>query len=179
MPQGPPIGNAEAVVIAPYDPFWPRAFALERTRIEAELGDAVTAVEHVGSTAVPGLGAKPIIDIMIGVSAIQHGERCIEPLMRLGYDYRGEAGIPGRLYFRKLADGSRTHHIHLVEQGCDFWERHLLFRDHLRRHRHDARRYEILKRRLAARFGEDRIGYTEGKTAFIDAALARARSGAG
>ena len=166
----------DAVEIAEYDHAWPGAYERERAAILAALGDLVFAIEHVGSTSVPGLAAKPIVDIMIGLRTMANGERCVEPLERLGYEYKGEAGIPGRLYFRKLIDGLRTHHIHLVEHGCDFWKRHLLFRDYLRRHPQEVRQYQELKARLAAQYGDDRIGYTEAKTEFIESALTKARA---
>jgi GrpB-like predicted nucleotidyltransferase (UPF0157 family) len=171
--------DLEPVEIAEYDPAWPAQYERESDLIARALGDLVVAIEHVGSTAVPGLGAKPIIDIMVGVRTLAEGERCIRPLERLGYEYRGEAGIPGRLYFRKLTDGLRTHHIHMVEIGSDFWQRHLLFRDYLREHRQEAQDYYELKVRLAERFGTDRLGYNEAKSAFIESALAEARAAAG
>lgn len=169
----------DAIEIAGYDPAWPGAYERERVAILGALGDLVFAIEHVGSTSVPGLGAKPIIDIMIGVRDLADHARCVAPLQSLGYEHKGEFGIPGRLYFRKLIDGLRTHHIHLVEHGCDFWERHLLFRDYLRRHPQEVRQYQEMKARLAAQYGEDRIGYTEAKTEFIESALAKARAALG
>jgi GrpB-like predicted nucleotidyltransferase (UPF0157 family) len=172
------LGNDDAVEIAAYDSAWPAAYERERALITGALGDLVAAIEHIGSTAVPGLGAKAILDIMVGVRTLAEGDRCIRPLERLGYEYRGEAGVPERLYFRKLTDGLRTHHIHMVELGSDFWQRHLLFRDYLREHPDEARDYYELKVRLAERFGTDRLGYNEAKAAFIESALARARAAA-
>jgi GrpB-like predicted nucleotidyltransferase (UPF0157 family) len=172
------LGNDDAVEIAAYDSAWPAAYERERALIAGALGDMVAAIEHIGSTAVPGLGAKAILDIMVGVRTLAEGDRCIRPLERLGYEYRGEAGVPERLYFRKLTDGLRTHHIHMVELGSDFWQRHLLFRDYLREHPDEARDYYELKVRLAERFGTDRLGYNEAKAAFIESALARARAAA-
>lgn len=166
----------DAVEIAEYDPAWPGAYERERAAILAALGDLVLAIEHVGSTAVPGLGAKPIIDIMVGLRRLADGEKCVGQLEALGFEHRGDGGIPGRLYFRKkLADGLRTHHIHMVEQGSDFWDRHILFRDYLREHPQEAKEYYRLKVRLAAQFGDDRLGYTEAKTEFIESAVAKAR----
>lgn len=170
--------DAEPVEVAEYDPAWPVAFERERALIADALGDLALAIEHVGSTAVAGLGAKPIIDIMIAVSNLAEGEHCVGPLERLGYEYRGEAGIPGRLFFRKFTEGLRTHHLYVVEQGSDYWELHLLFRDYLREHPEEARDYYDLKVRLAERFGADRLGYNEAKTEFIESALARARAAA-
>ncbi|MEE8386433.1 MAG: GrpB family protein [Dehalococcoidia bacterium] len=166
----------EAVEISGYDPAWPAAYERERDLIAGALDDLVVAIEHMGSTAVPGLGAKPIIDIMVGVRSLADGERCVRPLEGLGYEYKGEFGIPGRLYFRRLSAGRRSRQIHMVKVRSDFWKRHLLFRDYLREHPEQARDYYELKVRLAAEFGTDREGYTEAKTAFIESALARARA---
>ncbi len=172
------LGNDDAVEMAAYDSAWPAAFQRERALIAVALGDLALAIEHVGSTAVPGLGAKPIIDITVGLRRQTDGEECVRPLEELGYEYRGEAGIPGRLYFRKLTDGLRTHHIHMVELESDFWQRQLLFRDYLREHPQEARAYYELKVRLAAQYGADRDGYTEAKTEFIESALRKAREAA-
>ncbi len=170
--------RAEPVGIAEYDPAWPALFEREWGLIAGVLGDLADAIEHIGSTAVPGLGAKPIIDILIAVRTLAEGERCIRPLEPLGHEYKGEMGIPGRLYFRKLTQGRRSSQLHMVEHGCDFWERHILFRDYLRRQPREAQAYYELKVRLAERFGTDRLGYNEAKTEFIEAALARERAAA-
>ena len=162
------------MLVVEYDPQWPRRYEEERSRIAAALGGLMTGIEHVGSTAVPGLGGKPVIDIMIGVARFEDGERCVAPLEGLGYEYRGEAGIPGRLFFRK--GQPRTHHVHLVEQGGDFWEDVLLFRDFLRAHRETAAEYYNLKKELAAKFRTDREVYADAKTPFIQAVLDRARA---
>jgi GrpB-like predicted nucleotidyltransferase (UPF0157 family) len=170
------VGAAEPVEVVENDPAWPAAFERERGLIADALGDLMLGIEHVGSTAVPGLGAKPVIDIMIGVRALADGEKCVRPLEGLGYEYRGEAGIPGRLYFRRFTEGRRSHQIHMVPHGGDFWERHLLFRDYLRGRPEEAEEYYRLKLRLAAQFRDDRLGYNEAKTEFIESALAGARA---
>lgn len=120
---------------------------------------------------MPGLAAKPIIDIVIGVRDLSDGERSVGPLVGLGYEYLGESGIPGRYYFRK--GSPRSHHIHLVQHNSDFWERHLLFRDLLREQPDLRDQYAALKRALADRYGANREGYTEAKTPFIQSALAQ------
>jgi len=168
-----------AIEIAVYDPAWPGAFERERAAILAALGDLVFAIEHVGSTSVPGLGAKPIIDIMAGLRELADHARCVAPLRSLGYEHKGEFGIPGRHYFRKPVRGARTHQIHMVEHSSSFWVRHLLFRDYLRANAEEARAYCELKLRLAARFGADVEGYTEAKTEFIRSAEAKARAALG
>jgi len=165
-----------AIEIADYDPAWPGAYERERAAIAGALGDLVFAIEHVGSTSVPGLGAKPIIDIMVGLRELADHARSVPPLQAIGYLHKGEHGIPERHYFRKPVRGPRTHQIHMVEQGRDFWLRHLLFRDYLRRHPEEAAAYQRLKVGLAARFGTDVEAYTEAKTEFIQSALAKARA---
>jgi GrpB-like predicted nucleotidyltransferase (UPF0157 family) len=168
-----------AVEIAAYDPAWPDAFDRERTAIVAALGDLAPAIEHMGSTAVPGLGAKPIIDIMVGLRELADHARCVAPLQSLGYEHKGEYGIPNRHYFRKPVVGPRTHQVHMVEQSSDFWERQLLFRDYLLANPDEAAAYDRLKRELAPRFGTDVDGYAEAKTEFIRAAEAKARAALG
>lgn len=158
----------DPVRIVPYDPRWPRLFEEERARIESAIGEWMVEVEHIGSTAVPGLAAKPVIDIMVGVRGFEEdAPACVEALEGIGYECRREAGVPGRIFFRKFAEDVRTYHLHLVPAGGSFWREHLLFRDYLRSHPGAAREYERLKRDLAARFGHDRDAYTEAKTEFI------------
>ena len=164
------------VIVVEYDPTWPARYERERAGIVEALGDVmegVAGIEHVGSTAVPGLAAKPIIDIMVGLRELPVGERCVQPLEGLGYEYRGDAGIPGRYYFRK--GNPRSHHLHMVEHGSEFWQRHILFRDLLRERPAVAREYAALKKELAVQYRTDRLAYTEAKTPFIDAALSRER----
>jgi GrpB-like predicted nucleotidyltransferase (UPF0157 family) len=167
------------VIIVEYDPRWPAQYEAERDVIVAAVGDWIVAIEHVGSTAVPGLGGKPIIDIMPAVRRLMDAERCIQPLASVGYEYVPEYNeiMPERRYFHKGPPEARTFHLHVVERTSEFWERHLLFRDFLRGHPEEAQEYYLLKKELAARFGRDREGYTEAKTAFIEGIVARARLG--
>ncbi|MDX1534073.1 MAG: GrpB family protein [Thermoplasmata archaeon] len=169
------------VVIVPYDSDWPRRFAAEARLIRGQIDPYLEGVEHIGSTAVPGLASKPIIDIMPGLKALQDAQACIEPLSRIGYEYvpEYEEELPQRRYFRKGPETGRTHHLHMVETSSDFWRRHLLFRDYVRTHPTTAREYEALKIRLAREHGSDREGYTEGKTSFVEDVVARARRDAG
>jgi GrpB-like predicted nucleotidyltransferase (UPF0157 family) len=166
------------VVIVEYDPRWPTLYEEERGRIMQAVAGLVIAVEHIGSTAVPKLGGKPIIDILAGVRCLEDAERCVEPLEGVGYEYVPEYNdiIPERRYFHKGPPEGRTHHLHMAEHTSDFWRKHLLFRDWLRLHPQDAQYYFRLKQELAGRFGRDREGYTEAKTAFIESIVARARS---
>lgn len=165
------------VIVVEYNSQWPVLYEEERDRILALIAHKVVAIEHVGSTAVPGLGAKPIIDIMVAIHRLADAEECIEPLQRIGYEYGSpdEVGIPERRYFRKGPPQARTHHIHMVERANDFWERHLLFRDFLRSHPEVAQEYCELKKELAVKHGPDREGYTEAKTPFIESIVSRAK----
>ena len=170
--------QAARIIIADYDPAWPGMFAAARDELVRAIGAWVTGVEHIGSTAVPGLAAKPVIDILVGVRTLAEADaHCIAPVVALGYEYiaKYEAEMPYRRYFKWPAgDGRLEHHIHLVEQGSEFWERHLLFRDYLRAHPDSVRAYERLKRKLAPRF-DDVNDYADAKTEFIRRAEARAR----
>jgi GrpB-like predicted nucleotidyltransferase (UPF0157 family) len=166
-----PLGLARGIVaIHPYNDEWPRLFEEERAAIAAALGDGALAIEHIGSTSVPGLAAKPIIDIAIAATSFEDSIVFIEPLAALGYEHKGEFGIPRRRYFRK--GDPRTHQIHVFEIGGDEWRRHLHFRDHLRSNPASARAYETLKRELAIAHANDREAYTDAKSDFVRAVLA-------
>lgn len=164
------------IVIADYDPGWPARAAQEMAAIRAALGDGLLAIEHIGSTSVPGLAAKPVIDLMAGIRALDEAPACVPLLAALGYEFKpvAEDTIPERRYFRKGPEGARTHHLHMVALGGEFWLRHLAFRDALRADPAAAAEYAALKRRLAAEFGGDRVGYTDAKTDFIRVVEARA-----
>ena len=178
MSRDPPAAQSDPqsddpVVVVPYDPGWPSLYEHERLRVVDALGDLVRAVEHVGSTAVPGLSAKPILDILVGLRRLEDGQRCIEPLEILKYEYRGEAGVPGRLFFRKFTRGERTHHLHVVELHGREWRRPILFRDALRQDGTLTAEYGQLKASLAREFSRDRERYTELKAHFIEQVLSR------
>ncbi len=161
------------IKIVDYDPKWANIYKFECESIMNTIGDFVKAIEHIGSTAVPSLAAKPIIDIMIGLHDLLDAGECIEPVIELGYEYvpEYENEMPERRFFRKDTDEIRSHHIHMVEYGSAFWHRHLAFRDILRSRPSVAKEYELLKRRLAEEFGDDRKAYTDAKTGFIQNAL--------
>ena len=161
------------VTLAPYHGSWPRAFEAERERIAGALGPACVAVEHVGSTAVPGIElAKPLIDAMVGLGRIADHAGLVAPMESLGYTYKGEFGIPDRHFFT-LGDPT-THHVHMVEHGGAFWRLNLLFRDHLRADASARQRYVARKRELLDRFADARERYTQGKDEIIKALLAEA-----
>ncbi|MBZ5500294.1 MAG: GrpB family protein [Acidobacteriia bacterium] len=163
---------ADPVVIVDYDLRWAAMFAEEKARILEALDGLDVAVEHVGSTSVPGLAAKPIIDIMVVVPDPATGEKTIAPLTVLGYDYHGELGIPGRFYFAK--GRPRKHHLHMYPRCHPEIARLLLFRDYLRANPDAAHEYAKLKRALAEKFRDDREAYTEAKNDFIRSIEAKA-----
>lgn len=160
------------VRVMSYDSTWPTLFVAEAERITRHLAEhnLRLALEHTGSTAVPGLAAKPILDMLAGYTDAGAREKYIVALEDCGYTYRGEQGIAGRDFFRRGAP--RSHHIHLTQIGSRFWRDHLAFRDHLRANPEAAAAYQELKYRLALRHPRNREAYIEGKTAFVHAILA-------
>lgn len=165
---------SEPVLLTPYDPAWPGAFERERVALEAAIGPwVVGGIHHVGSTAVPGLEAKPIVDVLAGVEDLESSRACFEPLARLEYmyaPYRSEE----MHWFCKPRPERRTHHLHLVPTGSRRYVEELAFRDLLRAEPKVAGAYAALKRELAQRFRDDREAYTDAKSGFIREALARA-----
>ncbi len=166
------------IVILDYDPAWPTLFAEEAARIRTALGDSADTVEHFGSTALPRLSAKPIIDLLVAVRSLPEARtRAVPALEALGYAYWHENPAPDRLFFVKgLVPGPRTHHVHVFEPDESSLADRLLFRDRLRADPEEARRYEGLKRRMAAAFPDDREAYTSGKTDYIYGVMQKART---
>jgi GrpB-like predicted nucleotidyltransferase (UPF0157 family) len=154
------------IVLAPYDPDWPARFAAARDEILSACAGLVIEVHHIGSTSIPGIAAKPIIDIMPVVRRFEHGATCVGGLRALGYEYRGEYGIAGRHYF--VRGDPRSHQVHMYAADHREVERHLLFRDYLRTHPDERAAYETLKRDLAARFSHDVSAYAAAKTPFCE-----------
>jgi GrpB-like predicted nucleotidyltransferase (UPF0157 family) len=153
------------IVLAPHDPHWADLFDEEREALK-RVGRGIVEIHHIGSTAIPGIAAKPIIDILVVLARHEDGPANVEPMQRLGYEYRGEGGVAGRHYFRK--GSPHTHHVHMFEAGHPEVGRDLRFRDYLRAHRDEARAYEALKRQLAARFGSNTLLYCEAKQEFCE-----------
>ncbi|HJQ58501.1 MAG TPA: GrpB family protein [Vineibacter sp.] len=168
----------DEIEIVAYDPSWPARFDAEAAQLRATLdGDQIVGLEHFGSTAIAGLAAKPIIDILIAVRSLTTARGSfVEPLRRLGYLFWAENPKTDRLFFVKGMPPygeRRTHHVHVTEPDGELWIR-LAFRDYLRAHPDEAARYERLKRDLAARFRSDREAYTEAKSAYVDEIMAKA-----
>ena len=178
----------EDVVIAPYDARWPEMFRAEKEHLLACLPkNLVRRIEHYGSTAVPGLSAKPIVDMLVEVTDLETARSQVPPILEdQGYDYfwrptHGDDGPPFYVWFikRNPATGVRTHHIHMVPREPEFkqhWDA-LLFRDYLIQHPETAREYERLKAYLARDFANDRIAYSNGKSEFIAMVMERAKRG--
>ena len=165
-----------SIIIADYNSAWPALFEEEKARMLDVAGDHIDDIQHVGSTSVPGLGAKPTIDILIGLSDLALVEKCVLPLQGLGYEYLGENGLPERHFFRRPPGASRigrTHNVHMVVKGNREWRRMITFRNYLRTHPEDAHRYYLLKRELAQQFGATE-NYTIAKTSFIEGIIAKA-----
>jgi len=164
------IGLEKGVVrLAPYSSEWPKLFEEEEKLLRGLIGKCVIDIQHIGSTSIPGMTAKPILDIGIAIARFQEGKRCVKPIESLGYEYRGENGIPGRHYFAK--GDPRTHHLHMLELDSEEWRKHITFRNFLRENKEMAREYARLKRDLAEKFRNDRLSYTEGKSDFVAAIL--------
>lgn len=161
-----------ALKFVPYDPAWPALFEAEAARLGAALGPRALRVEHIGSTSVPGLLAKPVIDIAVAVSSAGEAAACVAPLQTLGYEYRGMHGDdPARRYFVLDRDGRRRVQIHMWILPAAGWERHLRFRDLLRARPDLADAYAREKLRAAGAVGWDKMAYSVAKGPFIEALL--------
>ena len=167
--------TSRPIVIVDYDPRWPAMFEEEKRRLEGVIGPFGVLIEHMGSTAVPGLAGKPVIDLLIGIPLLADAALCIPRIEALGYDYvpEFEVEMPYRRFFRKDTGGIRSHQIHMVEPTHAFFGRHQRFRDYLRAHPDVAREYAALKRELAARLSPDVEAYASAKGPFVMAVEAR------
>ena len=156
------------VIVAPHSPHWAEMFRTESDLVCQALGPNAVAIHHIGSTSIPRIFAKPIIDMLVeaaDLAAVDHHNASMEAL---GYEVMGECGIPGRRYFRKdNAEGNRTHHVHTFAAGTNDVERHLAFRDFMRAHPTLAEQYSDLKRKLARVYPNSIEQYMDGKDGFI------------
>lgn len=161
----------DTIFLTEYDPAWPHLFAREAELLRQTLpATLITRLEHFGSTAVPGLAAKPIIDVLVGVQSLAEARQtAVSLLAALGYSYWHDNPHPDRMFFVKglPPNGPRSHHVHMVEPTSALWDR-LLFRDYLRQHPAEAARYAQLKYDLAARYRNDREAYTAAKADYIN-----------
>jgi len=157
------------VLVQPYDAEWPGQFEAEALSLRQALGGQVLALHHIGSTAIVGIHAKPVIDMLLVVAELSEldGPACAQ-IHALGYEVMGEFGIAGRRYFRKTrADGRRSHQLHSFALGSAHIDRHLAFRDYMNAHGDAAQTYSALKQRLAAAHPDDMAAYMDGKDGFI------------
>ena len=156
------------VEVIPHNPQWRDAFEAEAGHLAAALDENAAAIHHIGSTAIPNIYAKPVIDMLVEVRDIALLDGQSSAMESLGYEVMGEFGIPGRRYFRKeTSEGIRTHQIHAFEAGSAEAERHLAFRDYMIAHPGDALEYSELKRKLAGEHPLSIDGYMDGKDTFI------------
>ena len=163
------------IVVVDYDEAWPSLFEELAGPIRHAVADLGAEVEHVGSTAVPGLAAKPVIDIDVVVRSGDDVSAATRALRALGYIYQGDEGIPGREAFLSPA-GSVPHHAYVVVSGNEAHANHVVFRDYLQSHPEAAAEYAALKLGLADRYGDDRVAYTDAKSEFVTRSLEVARS---
>ncbi len=165
----------DQVRLVPYSQEWPKLFSQEAQRLHKSLQPYAVDIEHIGSTSIPGMVAKPILDIAIGLWQLKDIDVCVARLGALGYTYKGEQDIPGWHFFTYGASHNITQHLHLSAWNSDFWLERVLFRDYLRQHKGLAEAYVALKKYLAEKYARDRAAYTAGKSDFIRAVINIAR----
>ena len=165
------------IFVVAYDPNWPALYEAEKAHILDALGEAVVQIEHIGSTSVPGLAAKPVIDIAVGIVDLAEAATCILALEAIGYRYvpEVEAALPERRFLWKGTPLEHTYHVSIAEPDNPTMVNPILFRDYLRTHPVEVQRYQALKRELASRCGSDISAYVAGKTALVETVLAKAR----
>lgn len=163
------------VQLLTYRPEWRTLFEEEAARLLSVLGAYILQIEHIGSTAIEGMDAKPIVDIMIAVESWSNAKNLVPTIEALGYEYKEEDAVSERLFFAKGPPTKRTHHLSLTEPTTAYWTDKILFRDYLWEHPLAAKEYRRLKQELAQRYPEDRASYTDGKAEFIRRTLELAK----
>jgi len=161
------------VKLVPHDKKWHAAFEREKKALLKNIGDVAIDVQHVGSTAIKGISAKPIIDISVGVNKLSDAKKLIKPLSQIGYRFYDTHR--DRIFFAKGPERRRTHHLHVMRYNSIKWKSDMLFRDYLSAHPPCAKAYANLKTKLAKRYSEDREKYTVGKDRFINTTLKLAK----
>ncbi|WP_285769064.1 GrpB family protein [Peribacillus sp. SI8-4] len=162
------------ITIEDYNPDWVSEFEQEKTRIITVLHGHRLYIEHIGSTSVKGLAAKPVLDLMAGVQHLDEAEAFIQPLRSIGYEFVSHKEFPERRFFRKGQWRAGTHHLHIYEFGSEQWKNQLAFRDYVSAHPEVRKQYQQLKQDLAQVHSNDRARYTKGKAPFIQAVLKEA-----
>ncbi len=169
------------VKLVPHNPKWEKLFEKEKQLLKKTFGDTILAIEHIGSTAIPGIPAKPIIDINIGVKSLDVARDMKEEFDRLGYEHRPfvpdktKDDLKWQELYVKGPEAKRTHYVHVTVFGGDYWKNDLLFRDFLRKNPERAKQYAKLKEQLAEKYADDRATYTENKEQFINETLEMAK----
>ncbi|MGG2018037.1 GrpB family protein [Bacillus sp. S10(2024)] len=163
------------VVIEEYTPNWALQFKEEQQMIKNSIGDTAISIEHIGSTSVEGLSAKPILDIMVGVRDLNDIDAFIELLKIIGYEHVFHQEFPNRRFFRKGLWRAGTHHLHIYRYGSEEWNHNLLFREYIRNHPNVRQQYEQLKKELANKHRFDRVAYTNAKAPFIVDVIQKAK----
>lgn len=158
--------KSRKIEVVKYNPAWPKRFDTERKRLRRTLGEVAKRIHHMGSTAVPGLAAKPIIDILVEVTDLDALDRLNSAMEAIGYEPKGEFGIPGRRHFQK-GGNRRTHHIHAFKRGDFNVLRYIAFRDYLRSHPEVSHEYGELKKRIAKACEDDIDRYCSGKEDYV------------
>ncbi|HEY0605388.1 MAG TPA: GrpB family protein [Herpetosiphonaceae bacterium] len=171
----PPANSNYSTAVVPHDPAWAAEFEARAAEIAAVLGEDLVAIHHAGSTSIPGIRAKPTIDFVVVARSLQALDAAADAMSAHGYDVRGEMGIPGRRFFTRNNGTTRTHNVHSFAIGDPEIERMLNLRDYLRAHPEDAQAYSRLKEELARQFPDDVTSYTDGKSAFIEEIIRRAK----
>lgn len=169
------------VKLVPHNPKWEKLFEKEKQLLKKTFGDIILAVEHIGSTAIPGIPAKPIIDINIGVESLDVARNIKEKFEKLGYEHR--PFVPGKTkvdlkwqeLYVKGPEAKRTHYVHVTVFGGSYWKNDLLFRDFLRKNPERAKQYAELKKQLAEKYADNRETYTKNKEQFISKTLEMAK----
>jgi GrpB-like predicted nucleotidyltransferase (UPF0157 family) len=164
----------DTVRLVPHNPIWKDLFQKEKELLLATFPGQILKVSHGGSTAIPDIPAKPLIDIFAVVPSLQVAEDMRGQLEGLGYEYRGEEGIPERRFYAKGDREKRSHNLHLVEETSNEWKNHLLIKNYYLKHPEAALAYAELKEKLAKQFPDDRVAYRGGKDAYIKQVIQRA-----
>lgn len=168
MNESDPIPHEQREVeLVPHNPEWSQLADQEINRLQAGLSFPIVGIYHIGSTSIPGIKAKPILDFVMEVEDLEDVIDAVGEFEALDYDSKGEYGIQGRQFFTRDTDGERSHHLHVFQKGHPDIKRHTVFRDFLRANPDAAREYESLKEQLARRFPKQSGNYTEAKSDFI------------
>ena len=162
------------VKLVAHNPKWAEYFSQEKELLSEILREKVLDIRHIGSTSIPGMQAKPILDLLAAVRTLADVQSFVLDLNKIGYEDKGDGGVSGRRFFVKGSEARRTHHLNFCEMNSFFWRSHLAFCDYLERHPDVARQYSELKRGLADKFPNDRGAYTAGKQEFVRSILTRA-----